>query len=118
MLSPLAAFSHQLIRLLRRAHSLPAPRQPNTQGQGKALRENTMEGSTRADASKIYRMLLLHKLASETRIYRRLLLKEAKKDLPFNTQAKMIALNDLIEKICSANFNPSPKDLEIKAPRW
>ncbi|KAI7959590.1 hypothetical protein MJO28_003381 [Puccinia striiformis f. sp. tritici] len=135
MLSPLAAFSHQLIRLLRRAHSLPAPRQPNTQGQGqqensyhlsqfpsrslpfhaktdlnpsfhalrlpglgKALRENTMEGSTQADASKIYRMLLLHKLASETRIYRRLLLKEAKKDLPFNTQAKMIALNDLVEK--------------------
>ncbi|KAI7948374.1 hypothetical protein MJO29_010039 [Puccinia striiformis f. sp. tritici] len=65
---------------------------------GKALYKSTMEGSTRGDASKIYRMLQLHQLARKSRIYRRLLRRESKKDLPFHTKSKMIALQDLAEK--------------------
>ncbi|POW13998.1 hypothetical protein PSTT_03368 [Puccinia striiformis] len=60
--------------------------------------KSTMEGSTRGDASKIYRMLQLHQLARKSRIYRRLLRRESKKDLPFHTKSKMIALQDLAEK--------------------
>ncbi|POW13999.1 hypothetical protein PSTT_03369 [Puccinia striiformis] len=47
---------------------------------------------------KIYRMLQLHQLARKSRIYRRLLRRESKKDLPFHTKSKMIALQDLAEK--------------------
>ncbi|KAI9615473.1 hypothetical protein H4Q26_011412 [Puccinia striiformis f. sp. tritici PST-130] len=67
--------------------ALPLP-QLNNQGLGKAFYKSTMEGSTRGDASKIYRMLQLHQLARKSRIYRRLLRRESKKDLPFHTKSK------------------------------
>ncbi|KAI9613441.1 hypothetical protein H4Q26_010045 [Puccinia striiformis f. sp. tritici PST-130] len=57
-----------------------------------------MKRSTSGDAHKIYRMIVLHNFASETEDYQEMLRKEANKDVFFNTEAKMIALHDLIEK--------------------
>ncbi|POV96874.1 hypothetical protein PSHT_14891 [Puccinia striiformis] len=57
-----------------------------------------MKRATSGDAHKIYRMIVLHNFASETEDYQEMLRKEANKDVFFNTEAKMIALHDLIEK--------------------
>ncbi|POW21278.1 hypothetical protein PSHT_02547 [Puccinia striiformis] len=42
-------------------------------------------------------MIVFHNFASETETYRNILRKESKKDVFFDTKAKMIALHDLIE---------------------
>ncbi|KAH9461847.1 hypothetical protein Pst134EB_005767 [Puccinia striiformis f. sp. tritici] len=62
------------------------------------LRSFHDEESYFRDAHKIYRMIVLHNFASETEDYQEMLRKEANKDVFFNTEAKMIALHDLIEK--------------------
>ncbi|EFP80343.1 hypothetical protein PGT21_021641 [Puccinia graminis f. sp. tritici] len=57
-----------------------------------------MENSTRSDASNIYRMIMVHDMASKTPAYEQYLRDEAKKDLYVNTEAKMAALKDLAAK--------------------
>ncbi|KAI7944592.1 hypothetical protein MJO28_010287 [Puccinia striiformis f. sp. tritici] len=56
-----------------------------------------MAGSTRDDACKLYGMIEFHNRASETEAYKKLLRQEAKKDLLFNTEAKIAVLQDLLE---------------------
>ncbi|KAH9449183.1 hypothetical protein MJO29_010040 [Puccinia striiformis f. sp. tritici] len=58
---------------------------------------STMKTSAPGDVHKICRMIVFHNFASETETYRNILRKESKKDVFFDTKAKMIALHDLIE---------------------
>ncbi|WAR55457.1 hypothetical protein PtB15_6B198 [Puccinia triticina] len=61
-----------------------------------------MSDSTRSDASNIYRMIMVHEIASKTPAYQRYLRDESKKDLYINTEAKMVSL-----KVLAANqFSP------------
>ncbi|POW21311.1 hypothetical protein PSHT_02516 [Puccinia striiformis] len=57
-----------------------------------------MEGSIPDDAYSIYRMFVFYNRTSEIDAYGTLLPREAKKDLLSNTEAKMIALQDLVER--------------------
>ncbi|POW12564.1 hypothetical protein PSTT_04253 [Puccinia striiformis] len=57
-----------------------------------------MTGSTRDDTRKIYGMIVFHSQAGKTEAYKKLLRQEAKKDLLFNTEAKIIVLEDLMER--------------------
>ncbi|POW21277.1 hypothetical protein PSHT_02542 [Puccinia striiformis] len=64
-----------------------------------------MAGSTRDDACKLYGMIEFHNRASETEPYKKLLRQEAKKDLLFNTEAKIAVLQDLL-LLSTPGFGP------------
>ncbi|EFP89045.1 uncharacterized protein PGTG_14886 [Puccinia graminis f. sp. tritici CRL 75-36-700-3] len=57
-----------------------------------------MAESTPSDAANIYRMIMVHDMASKTPAYKAYLLEESKKDLYMNTEVKMVALKELAAK--------------------